>query len=402
MGHEPVCVLDVGQGSAGSFATMITAALDGRGPALLPLPAGPPAARAALVAALRPGQAAVPAQGRDPVLVVPTSGSTGEPKAAVLGADALRASVAGTAGRLGGHGRWVLALPLTHVAGLMVLVRSVVAGTSAVPVDAAGGFDPVRFAAATDEAAAACAADGFPLYTALVPTQLARLLEARTDLRRYAAILLGAAAADPALLARAAAAGATVVVTYGMTETCGGCVSDGVGLDGVGVELDAGSRILLSGPMLFSGYRLRPDLTAQALDGRGRLVTADLGRLGPDGRLQVLGRVDDVIVSGGEKVVPAHVESVVSSFATVAACAVVGVPDRQWGQRVVAVTVPRPGQQVPSVEAVRAAGFDKLPASWLPRQVVAAAALPMLASGKVDRAAVRRLAVAGTGGPDGT
>ncbi len=408
MSRSVVHALDAAPGSVGTWAAALSDTLDGSGPALLPVPVGGPSpVRQALLDAVRPDDPAEPAEVDGLALVVPTSGATGEPKGALLTAGAIRASAAATSARLSGPGRWVLALPLTHVAGLMVLARALLAGGPPVPVTTGQGrrFDPVAFASATGEAATSGERAGLALYTSLVPTQLERLLTAGTDLRPYTAVLLGAAAAPAGLLDRARDAGVAVVTTYGMSETCGGCVYDGRPLDGVEVDLESHDgtglgRVLLAGPTLFSGYRLRPDLTAQALDRSGRLRTGDLGRW--DGRrLTVAGRVDDVIVSGGENIVPGPVEAVLAELAgsaggaPVGAWCVVGVPDPQWGERVVAVVAAPRGVELGPVEQLRALAADRLPAAWLPRALVRVDALPMLATGKVDRARVRSIAAAG-------
>ena len=387
----------------------VAAALDGSGPALLPLPGGPVGLRREYVAALRPDDPRAPVEAPGVALVVPTSGSTGEPKGALLPASAVRASAAATEQRLSGPGRWVLALPLTHVAGLMVVARAVLAGTEPVPVPAPAGFDPALFAQASAAAARRCARDGRPLYVSLVPTQLDRLIGAEVDLRDYDAVLLGAAAAPAALLERAHAAGVRVVITYGMSETCGGCVYDGRPLSGVQVAIagQGAGPVLVGGSTLFAGYRLRPDLTDAALDPLGRLRTGDLGRLAGD-RLEILGRMDDVIVSGGENVVPGRVEAVLAGLGDLAVAhgggtgvlggwAVVGVADPVWGQRVVALVEAAPDAELPSLDALRAAAGRELPAAWLPRGLVRVDALPMLATGKVDRTAVRAMAAAGGG-----
>ncbi|MEO7980820.1 MAG: AMP-binding protein, partial [Sporichthyaceae bacterium] len=317
----------------------LAAALDGAGPALLPLPTG--GGRGAVLAALDPGQ---PLERDDVALVVPTSGSTGEFKGALLTADALRHSARATHDRLGGPGQWLLALPVTHVAGLTVLVRSLVARTRPEVLDLYGGFSVDAFAAAT-----ARLAPGVRHYTSLVPTQLRRLLDAGTDLSTYDGVLVGGAALPPALADRASAAGVAVVTTYGMSETCGGCVYDGHPLDGVDVVLHDDGRVELGGPVVFVGYRLRPDLTDEALvDGRHR--THDLGRWSSDGRLDVLGRADDVVISGGVNVPAALVERVLLGHPDVAACAVVGRSDPEWGQRVVAVVQPRDWASAPTVD----------------------------------------------------
>lgn len=342
----------------------LAAALDG-GDAVLPV--GPSPAR--VLAALRPDEPLEP----DVAVVVPTSGSTGEPKGALLSAAALRASAEATAARLGGHGQWLLAIPPTHVGGLQVLVRSLVAGT--VPAVLSGPFTPEAFAAVR--------LDGERRYVSLVPTQLRRLLDAGTDLTAYDAVLLGAAAAPADLLRRAAEAGAHVVTTYGMSETCGGCVYDGVPLDGVTVAL-ADGLVRLAGPVLATGYRLRPDLTAAAFGPEG-FTTSDLGAL-RDGVLTVLGRSDDVIVTGGEKVAPAAVEAALLAHPAVVDVGVVGVDDDDWGQRVVACVVLRAPLTLAQARDHVAAG---LPRPWAPRELRQVSEVPLLPSGKIDRAGLR-------------
>jgi O-succinylbenzoic acid--CoA ligase len=370
-----------------SLLPALAAALDGVGPALLPLPTG--GSRGDVLAAMDPAQ---PLERDDVALVVPTSGSTGEPKGAMLTADALRHSARATHARLGGDGQWLLALPVTHVAGLAVLVRSLVARTRPEVVDLYGGFDVAAFVAATGRLAG-----GVRHYTALVPTQLRRLLDAGEDaagsLRAYDAVLVGGAALGRELHDRAAAADVRVVTTYGMSETCGGCVYDGRPLDGVDVRLREDGRIELGGPTVFAGYRLRPDLTAEALVD-GRLVTQDLGRFDVGGRLEVLGRADEVLVSGGENVPAGLVEQVLGGHPAVAAVAVVGVPDEEWGQRVVAVVQASVTSAPPTLEELRAYAAPRLGPAALPRELVVVGMLPMLASGKPDKAAVRSLVAA--------
>jgi O-succinylbenzoic acid--CoA ligase len=361
----------------------LAAALDGTGPALLPLPTG--GTRAAVLDALGP---TAPLERDDVALVVPTSGSTGEPKGALLTADALRHSARATHERLGGPGQWVLALPVTHVAGLTVLVRSLVARTRPEVVDLYGGFGVEAFAAAT-----ARLAPGVRHYTSLVPTQLRRLIDAGVDLTTYDGVLVGGAALSPDLRDRALAAGVPVVTTYGMSETCGGCVYDGEPLGGVDVVLGDDGRVSIGGPVVFVGYRLRPDLTARALVD-GRHLTQDLGRWTADGRLEVLGRVDDVVVTGGVNVAAAMVERVLNGHPGVAVCAVVGVADPEWGQRVVAVVQPVDAAAPPTVEELRAFAAGRLDPAALPREVVTLGMLPVLASGKPDKAAVRSLVAA--------
>lgn len=308
-------------------------------------------------------------------LVVETSGSTGEPKRVVLSRRAMRASADATLRRLGGPGQWLLNLPPTYVAGLQVLFRSVRGGTEPV-VD-----DDVRGAAA--------AMTGQRRYVSLVPTQLHRLLDdpdAVAALRTFSTVLVGGAAVPASLRQRAAGAGVTVVATYGMSETCGGCVYDGMPLDGVAVAVGADGRVRIGGPVLLDGYDGRPDLTAEVL-ADGWFTTADLGRLDHDGRLQVLGRVDDVIVSGGVNVPGPAVAARLREHPAVAAAEVVGVPDDEWGQRVVACVV----GSLSLADARDWVGGEH-PRSWAPRELVVLDAVPLLPNGKTDRRALQELA----------
>jgi O-succinylbenzoic acid--CoA ligase len=352
----------------GALLPALAAALDG-GPAVVP------EVPAAVLAALRPDE---PLEHDDVALVVPTSGSTGAPKGVLLTAAALRASALATADRLGGHGQWLLAIPPVHIGGLQVLVRSLLAGTTPVVLPP-GPFDAAAFAAATARLT------GPRRCVSLVPTQLRRLLQAQdcAGLRAYDAVLLGGAAAPAPLLERARAAGVRVVTTYGMTETSGGCVYDGVPLDGVRVSVDGG-RVRLGGPVVARGYRLRPDLTAAAFDG-DVFTTSDLGRL-DGGVLTVLGRADDVVVSGGENVPPLAVEAALERHPSVLEAAVTGVPDEEWGSRVVALVVLRAPL---TLAAARDHVAASLPRAWAPRELREVEALPLLASGKLDRAALR-------------
>jgi len=365
-------------------------ALDG-GPAVVPLP---------LLSAQAPPSGTA--------LVVRTSGSTGTPREVLLGAAALRASAAATHTRLGGPGRWVLTLPPTHVAGLQVIVRSLLAGT---PLDVAppGPFSPDGLAAALR----APLAGAEPIYVSLVPTQLHRVVDAADGgapaalqaLTRCGGVLLGGAATPPRLRERALDAGVPVVRTYGMSETAGGCVYDGVPLDGVRLRIAATGVVEITGPVLASGYLADDAATAAAFhdgaDGRW-FRTSDLGTL-DDGVLTVLGRADDVIVTGGVNVAPAAVEAVLGEALGAEVC-VVGVPDPEWGQRVVAVVAgdagapagpagaPEGGDGTQGTDDVLARIRDvvaaRLGRAAAPRQVHRVTALPLRGPGKVDRAAV--------------
>ncbi len=201
-------------------------------------------------------------------------------------------------------------------------------------------------------------------------------------LRGFRTILLGGGPIDPGLRERAAAEGLAVVATYGSAETAGGCVYDGYPLDGVALAIGTDGRIRIGGPTLFDGYEGDPGLTAESLVD-GWFLTSDAGRLDEDGRLHVLGRIDDVVVSGGVNVPLPAVAARLRAHPDVAAAEVLGVPDEEWGQRVVAFVV---GEL--SRDAARDWVAEAHPRSWAPRQVVVLESLPLLANGKVDRLAL--------------
>jgi o-succinylbenzoate---CoA ligase len=368
---------------------LLAAALDGSGPAIAPLDASlPPARLAALLEALAPdtvedrdgvttvrsGQEKRVAEGT--AVIVPTSGSTGAPKGVELSASALLYSARASLARIGARPgeRWLCCLPTAYIPGIQVLVRSLVSGTDPVLADRAD---------AETVAASGCA------HVSLVPTQLRRLLDGRegdvsTPLAGFHSVLLGGAAAPAGLLDAARTAGVPVVTTYGMTETCGGCVYDGIPLDGVRVTIGDDDRIWIGGPVLFSGYRLGP-----RVPGDGWFRTGDLGRM-ESGRLVVRGRADDVINTGGHKVVPGEVTAVLQTCPGVRDAAVVGQPDPEWGERVVAVVAPADPANPPTLELLRLHVRQRLSRYAAPSRVVMVDAVPMLPSGKHDLARLRR------------
>jgi O-succinylbenzoic acid--CoA ligase len=363
--------------SVGGLVATLRDALAG-GPAVLPIGPGEPAV------AGDPGERAA--------VVVATSGSSGTPKHVVLSARALTASAHATAARLGGPARWLLALPAHHVAGVQVVVRSLLAGEPPVVQDLRPGFRPDDFAAATR----ALGTDR--RCTSLVPTQLGRLLDAGgaalDALRAYSAVLVGGAALAPRLHERAVAEGVAVVTTYGMSETAGGCVYDGVPLDGVRVELEEDGRIRLGGPTLADGYLGDAALTAAAFAG-GWFRTGDLGRWRA-GRLEVLGRADDMIITGGENVAPAAVEKVLAAQDGVVAACVTGVPDPDWGQVVAAALVLDAPLEPALAERLRDAVRAALGRAAVPRVLRAVPRIPLRGIGKPDRVATARLITADT------
>ena len=349
----------------------LRAALDGSAP-LAVLPAGPRAAVDAAIAALRPEDPLEP--GAD--LVVVTSGSTGGSRGVLLGASAMQASAAAALDRIGGAGGWLLALPVSAVGGLQVLCRSLLAE---LPPVVLGRDEPLAAAVARMPAGRR--------YTSLVPTQLRRFLATQADaLRAFDAILVGGAATDPDLLADARNAGVRIVTTYGMTETAGGCVYDGVPLEGVRVRMTDG--IELAGPPLALGYRLDPEGTAEAF-ADGWFRTRDAGVL-EGNRLTVTGRLDDVVITGGVNVAPLAVEAALRAHPDVADAVVFGRPDPEWGQRVVAAVVPAAGA-VPTLDVLRPWVAARLGGPAAPRELHTLAAVPTLHTGKPDRRAVAAL-----------
>ncbi len=316
-------------------------------------------------------------------VVVETSGSTGLPKRVALGADALLASAAASESMLGGPGQWLLALPAHYIAGVNVLARSIASGTVPVMMPT-GRFDPFAFAVAADRL------DAGPgrRFTALVPAQLARLIEADElldTLRRFDRILIGGQAMPQQLLARAIELGLNVTRSYGSSETSGGCVYDGVPLAGVAVAVTNG-QVELGGPTLAEGYlddAERTDAAFFVRDGLRWYRTGDSGQL-VDGVLRVTGRLDDVIVSGGLKVSLAAVERVVTGLPGLGGAVIVAAPSATWGEvPIVVSTVPV------DLAAVRRAVEAELGKAARPQRSLVLGEMPLGSSGKPDRGALR-------------
>jgi O-succinylbenzoic acid--CoA ligase len=297
-------------------------------------------------------------------LVILSSGTGGAPRGAVLTHDALEASAYMTATSLGvdPSARWLACLPLHHIGGFGVVSRALVTGAG---LEVHRGFD----ADAVTEAARRGAT-----HTSLVTTALARI-----DPSIFRVILLGGSAIP-------ADRPPNTVATYGMTESCGGVVYDGLVLNGAGLRIDADDRISLSGPTMLRTYRDGTD----PKDAAGWLRTSDLGAVDPEtGRLTVWGRADDVIVTGGEKVWPDPVEALLRTDPWVDAVAVIGRADAEWGQRVVAVVVPADPSRPPRLDDLRRLVKEHLPAACAPRELELAESLPRTALGKVRRAELR-------------
>jgi O-succinylbenzoic acid--coA ligase len=373
-------------------------------------------------------------------LVVGTSGSTGTPKRTALTARALAASAAATERFFDSNSdaasQWLLALPAHYIAGAQVLARSVLAGTA--PVIARSVIEPVHFSPEVFLQAVERMSSA-RRFISLVPTQLHKLLEsADTDphlgaeihetLSSFTGILLGGAPASADLLAAATALGLNTVTTYGSAETAGGCVYSGSVLPGVRVELvpeegmpavpDTGGkpaqvgRIWISGAHLASGYIGDAARTAEhfftAADGTRWYRTDDYGLLAPDSnkncseqRLQVLGRSDDVLISGGVKISARAVATVLEEHPAVREACVVGLPDARWGTAIAAAVtlVPSAGAAAAPTEnrpalneelcaLLRARCAEKLGAPAAPKQLSILPDFPLTSTGKPDRAEI--------------
>lgn len=351
--------------------------LDGRGDAVLPVPADN-ADQARLLASELSADEPI---AEDVAIVVSTSGTTGKPKGAMLTGKALAASGTATHARLGGTGQWLLALPPHHIAGMQVLLRSIQAGTDPVVLDVSAGFSIADFVRAATEMT------GSRRYISLVATQLVKALDdsaASEALASFDAVLLGGGPLPATVAIKAAQARVPVVRTYGMSETCGGCVYDGVALSGVQVRVGSEGRISLGGATVAAGYRNMPDHNSFAEP--GWFHTDDFGEL-EDGRLRVLGRLDEAISTGGLTVVPQVVEAALGAHPLVAECAVFGVPDGRLGQRVAAAVVPS-AAGTPTLEDLRAHVTAALDGTAAPRELHLLDELPRRGIGKLDRRAL--------------
>ncbi|MGI8721092.1 MAG: AMP-binding protein [Geodermatophilaceae bacterium] len=331
----------------------------------------------------------------DVAAVVATSGSTGAPRAVLLTAGSLLASAHATLRRLSGPGAWLLALPVSSVGGLQVLVRSRLADLNAVSFDQSAGFRADSFVSAAGKLPA-----GFPHYTSLVPTQLRRLVDDPAGLEALAgfdAVLVGGGPLEDRLRVAATAAGVRIVSTYGMTETAGGCVYDGIPLEGVHIR-PSPNGLRIGGDVVALGYHASPDETRESFVD-GWFQTRDAGAVDDNGRVSVIGRIDDIIISGGVNVATGAVEEALRGRSDIADAAVLARPDAEWGQAVIALIVTADAASIDLAD-VRAYVRARLGTAAAPREVITVPALPRLHSGKLDRVAVQLLAGSGRT-PDG-
>jgi O-succinylbenzoic acid--CoA ligase len=387
---------------------MLLALLEARVPPLLLHPRAPEAERERVLAALPPAALCpadwargtpperrapltLPQAGGEAAAIFTTSGTTGSPKGVLISRAALLASAEAARARLGfgaSGDRWLTGLPLAHVGGFSVLVRALVARRAAVVREAS-----------TPESFRAAVVEGLITHASLVPTVLARLLDARPawdpppTLR---ALMLGGAGTPAELRAEALRRGWPVRTTYGLTEAAGPVTLEPLDRPGVGSGSPLGDtevriregRIELQGPTLMSAYLplgAHPDPFTED----GWLRTGDLGELLPDGDLRVSGRVAELIVTGGENVLAGEVEAALCTLPGVTEAFVYGRPDRAWGECVTAAIVLAPGASAPALLAVRAGLRERLATFKLPRALSVLDGLPRLPTGKLDRRGAR-------------
>jgi o-succinylbenzoate---CoA ligase len=310
-------------------------------------------------------------------IVMPTSGTAGEPKLVELHRVAVVVAIGRSAERLGATpgAPWLCPITPSHIGGLLVLLRAAILGA---PVTIHERFDPRRLIEDGEGAA----------FASVVPAMVRRLVATDRGLHGLT-LLVGGDALDAETAGGARERGARLVTTYGLTETCGGFTYDGIPLEGMQVRLDAEGLIEVSGPTVMENYRLDPAATGAAFTTDGWLRTGDLGAIDDLGRLSVHGRADHVIRTGAEKVWPEEVERVLAGHPKVGDVAVVGRPDPEWGSRVSAFVVPAVIDDPPSLDELRVHGGDHLARFKLPRELSLVGEIPRTPTGKVRRHALR-------------
>ena len=377
------------------------------GPAIAPVPVAGDGSLTAYATRIRTAVKAddpgAPLENPDVLVVVPTSGSTGDPKGVLLTETGMRAASAGVEYLLKGPGDWVVAMPVHGAGGMMVLARSVFAGTHIHVDPSVGGaqaFDPATFAGTVSKAREMAGTKR--LYCSLVPTQLQRVIDSGdsgfSTLRKLDAILVGAAAAPVQLLKMLRDSGIPVHESYGMTETSGGCAFDGVPLPGVAITTDAPDgrslgRLIVAAPQVAVGYRLRdsPELTG------GRVLTADVGTVALDGRVRLVGRIDDIVTVGGTNVSLPAVAATLQTVPGIQDACVVAVPDPRWGSRLVAYVITNGHATDRLTEQATDVVREQLGRAAVPRTYVLDSTartllsngIPVLPTGKPDRARLR-------------
>ena len=391
-------------GAAGveKLARELSPALFGTGPAILPIATTPAQLLQQSLESLKPDDPNFPLESADISIVCATSGSTGTPRGVLLSQRALEASALAFGTRFGTNNRWVISMPVHRIAGIMVLVRSMLHESPFEIDPSVGGaraFDAATFAETTKRAQRKSAEDGRALMVSLVPTQITRLLDAGSvgieALQSYDLVLSGAAATPQPMQLRLRELGIKVSISYGMTETCGGCVFDGVPLAGVQISLDTKDeiepgRITISGNVVASGYRLAPQLTEVSF-AAGQFQTQDTGNFDSTGLLQILGRLDDVVIVGGVNVALSAVESLIRDHPLIKDVAVIDIQDDLWGSIPIAHLVTRAEviDTANLISEIQDTIRNQIGSAAVPRGIYFATSLPMLDSGKIDRISLR-------------
>ncbi len=391
-----------GAGGVSRLAPLLTSALNGTGPAIAPMPTAPTGLVNLLTEAIKPSDDDYPLEANDIAVVCATSGSTGNPRGVLLTANSIFASVTAFADRFGSDFRWVMSVPAHRIAGIMVLARASLNGNPYVVDPSIGGartFDAATFSVTTANAVRESKKDGRPLAVSLVPTQIGRLLDSGSvgieALQAYQLVLSGGTATPQPMLNRLRELGVNVVISYGMTETCGGCVFDGKPLSGVTISLGTKDdvepgRISIAGPVIASGYRLRPDLAAVAFI-ENKLITHDVGKLDSGNLLHVLGRLDDVVQVGGTNVSLSAVEALLRHHPAISDVAVIDIADDLWGSIPMAYVTLRDLtiNQKDLTETLKSTVMERIGRAATPRTIQFVDQLPMLDSGKIDRLTLR-------------
>ena len=371
-----------GMGGVLKLASVIGPALDGSGPAIAPMAASPEFVVTQTLDALRPDDRNYPLESNDIAIVSATSGSTGTPRGVLLSQQALSASATAFGNRFGTNNRWVVSMPVHRIAGIMVLVRSWYHNSPFEIDPSVGGarqFEAAAFAATTMRAVRESNKDGRALMVSLVPTQIARLIESGSvgieALQSYDLVLSGAAATPQPMLNKMRELGIKVSISYGMTETCGGCVFDGRPLDGVNISLGTKDDV-------------EPDSVSFI---SGQVQTHDVGKLDASGLLHILGRLDDVVTVGGVNVALSAVESLIRHHPAIEDVAVIDLQDELWGSIPIAYVVTRNHISNPAslISEIQGTIRDQISRAAVPRTVQIVTSLPMLDSGKIDRISLR-------------
>lgn len=391
---RPLTSVLVPPGPAGLTALLdpLRMALRGVGPAITPLPMVSSTISTEYVDRLRaasfPDDPSQPLESDEVAVVLATSGSMGQPKGVLLTAAGLTAldSLVN-----GANAQWIAALPLHSMGGFNVAVRALASGRDPIAVASLGGAEPFTSAVFAD---AVERASGAQIHVSLVATQLRRLLADEIGvaaLQACALVLIGAGPLAASTRASAQENLVRLVTSYGMTETSGGCVFDGRPLRGVKVEnySESSSTLVISGPMLATGYRLEPKLTKLHFTAAG-FITSDHGSVDADGFVTILGRADDVININGVNVSAGAVEQVISDIPEVTAVLVIPIAGPSDETAIVAAVETSSASSLEAV--VKATVQQHLGPAAVPCHVIVQTELPMLPNGKVDREVLSMIA----------